>query len=64
MQRSSEASHIFFKIKLKLWENVPKEAAFKCPAAKLKFFSIRMYIVLSNSVHILKCETNSTLLST
>ena len=41
MQRSSEASQFFFKIKLKLWENVPKEAAFKCPAAKLKFFSIR-----------------------
>jgi len=25
---------MFFKIKQKLWENVPKEAAFKCPAAK------------------------------
>jgi len=26
---------MFFKIKHKLWENVPKEAGFKCPAAKL-----------------------------
>jgi len=26
---------MFFKIKQNLWENVPKEAAFKCPAAKL-----------------------------
>jgi len=28
---------MFFKIKQKLWENVP-EAAFKCPAAKLYIF--------------------------
>jgi len=26
---------MFFKIKQKVWENMPKEAAFKCPAAKL-----------------------------
>jgi len=37
---------MFFKIKQKLWENVPKEAAFKCPAAKLTYFcSFRMYSV-------------------
>jgi len=29
---------MYFKIKQKLWENVPKEAAFKCPAAKLQVF--------------------------
>jgi len=26
---------MFFKIKQKLWEYVPMEAVFKCPAAKL-----------------------------
>jgi len=38
LQRSSEASHAFFKIKLKLRENLPNEAAFMCPAAKLYTF--------------------------
>jgi len=56
---------MFFKIKQKLWEIVPKEAAFKCPAAQLyKFCSFRMYIMLLNLVYKLKYETNLTLLST
>jgi len=58
---------MFFKIKQKLWENVPKEAAFKCPAAKLYIFLFLSYvqcIMLLNLVHKLTCETNLTLLST
>jgi len=47
---------MFFKIKQKLWENVLKKAAFKCPTAKFftNFCSIRMYIMLLNLVHNLK----------
>jgi len=32
-QRSAETSHMFFKIKQKLWENIQKKAAFKCPVS-------------------------------
>jgi len=40
---------------------VSKEAAFKCPAAKLTYCcSFRMYIMLLNLVHKLKCETRLT----
>jgi len=54
---------MFMKIKQKLWEDV--EAAFKCPAAKVyNFCSFPVYSVLLNLVHILKCETNLTILST
>jgi len=35
---------MFFKIKQTLWENVPKEAAFKCPAAKLYIFLFLSYV--------------------
>jgi len=31
---------MFFKIKQKLWENVPKEAAFKCPVFNCKTLQI------------------------
>jgi len=56
---------MFLKIKQTLWENVAKEVAFKCPAANFtNFCSFRMYIMLLNLVHKLKCETNLTLLST
>jgi len=57
---------MFFKIKKKLWENVPKEAAFNCVAAKLYkflFLSCVSYMLL-NLVYKLKCETNLTPLST
>jgi len=56
---------MFFELKQKFWENVPKEAAFNCEAAKLyKFYSFRMCLVILNSVHKLTCETKITLLST
>jgi len=42
--RSSEASHMFFKIKQKLWENVPKEAAFKRSAAKFYIILFHSYV--------------------
>jgi len=35
---------MFFKIEQKLWENVAKEAAFKCPAAKLYKFLFLSYV--------------------
>jgi len=35
---------MFCKIKQKIWENVPKEAAFKCPAAKLHIFLLLSYV--------------------
>jgi len=57
---------MLFKIKKKLWENVPKEAAFNCVAAKLYkflFLSCVSYMLL-NLVHKLKCETNLTAFST
>ena len=42
--------------------------SFQLPAVKLynftKFCSFRMYLMLLNLVHKLKCETNLTLLST
>jgi len=54
-----------FTITQRLWENVPKETARKCPAARLcKFCSFRMYIKLFKLVHKFKYETNLTLLST
>jgi len=56
---------MIFKIKQKLWENVPYEAAFNYVAAKFtKFCIFRMYLMLLNLVNILTCETNLTLLST
>jgi len=39
-----EALKQVFKIKQKLWENVPKEAAFKYPAAKLYKFLFLSYV--------------------
>jgi len=45
-------------------ENVPKEAAFKCPAAKLYKFLFLWYIYYAlNLVDKLKCKTNFTLSS-
>jgi len=35
---------MFFKLKQKLWENAPKEAAFKCPVAKLYKFLFLSYV--------------------
>jgi len=35
---------MFFKTKQKFWENVPKKAAVKCPAAKLYKFLVRSYV--------------------
>jgi len=35
---------MFFKIKQKLWGNVPKEAAFNCAAAKLYKILFLSYI--------------------
>jgi len=35
---------MFFKIKQKLWENVPQEAAFNCVAAKLYIFFFLSYV--------------------
>ena len=57
---------MFFKIKQKIWKNVPQEAAFNCVALQnfTKFYSFRMCDMLLNSGHKLKCETNLTLLST
>jgi len=41
---------MFFKIKQIIWENVSKEAAFKCPAAKLyKLFVLYVYYALELS---------------
>jgi len=57
-------SHVF-QNKAKIMGKLPKEAAFKCPAAKLyNFCSFCVYVMLLNLVHKLKCETNLTLLST
>jgi len=58
---------MFFKLKQKLWENVPKEAVFKRPAAKLYkclFLSYVLYIMLLNLVLKSKCEKNLILLCT
>jgi len=58
---------MFLQLKQKLWENVPKEAVFKCPAAKLHkclFLSYVLYLMLLNLVDTLKCETNLIILST
>ena len=56
---------MFFKLKQKLRENVSLEAAFNRVAAKFtNVCSFRMYLMLLNLVHKLKCETNLTLLST
>jgi len=35
---------MFFKMKQKFWENVAKEAAFKCPAAKPYKFLFVSYV--------------------
>jgi len=35
---------MFIKTKQKIWENVPNEAAFKCPAAKLYKFLFYSYV--------------------
>jgi len=44
---------MFFKIKLKLQENEPNKAAFKCPAAKLyTFFYSYVYYALEFSSYI------------
>jgi len=46
------SSHLFFKIGQKLWEHVPKEAAFKYQLQNCTYFcSFRMYIMLLNLVH-------------
>ena len=57
---------MFFKIKQKLWENVPYEAALNCVVAKphkILFISYVSYMLL-NLVHKFKCEINLNLLST
>ena len=56
---------MFFKIKQKLWENVPEEAAFNCEAGKLyKILFLSNVTYALELVHKFKCETNLTLLST
>jgi len=60
---------MFFKIKQKLWENVPKEATFKCPVSSCKTSQI-LYLLYVYYAHVyyaplvnkLKCEANLTLI--